>query len=128
MWLISDLIKSIFLLPVEMCLMCNYQSSIPNHLMFYTREIDILFPGYTHTQRAQPIRWSHWILRCSSVERFYLQCSYDLTHINFIWLPGIHSFKWIFRVYYFCFTVMQWRWAETSSGWRKSENVLMWCL
>lgn len=25
-------------------------------------EIDILFPGYTHTQRAQPIRWSHWIL------------------------------------------------------------------
>lgn len=27
------------------------------------REIDILFPGYTHMQRAQPIRWSHWILR-----------------------------------------------------------------
>ncbi|MGH0161576.1 UNVERIFIED_CONTAM: hypothetical protein FKN15_041375 [Acipenser sinensis] len=26
-------------------------------------EIDILFPGYTHMQRAQPIRWSHWILR-----------------------------------------------------------------
>ncbi|KAJ1184842.1 hypothetical protein NDU88_001639 [Pleurodeles waltl] len=25
-------------------------------------EIDILFPGYTHLQRAQPIRWSHWIL------------------------------------------------------------------
>ncbi|KAA0720249.1 Argininosuccinate lyase [Triplophysa tibetana] len=25
-------------------------------------EIDILFPGYTHTQRAQPIRWSQWIL------------------------------------------------------------------
>uniref|UniRef100_A0AAY4ERW0 Arginosuccinase n=1 Tax=Denticeps clupeoides TaxID=299321 RepID=A0AAY4ERW0_9TELE len=25
-------------------------------------EIDILFPGYTHMQRAQPIRWSHWIL------------------------------------------------------------------
>lgn len=27
------------------------------------REIDVLFPGYTHMQRAQPIRWSHWILR-----------------------------------------------------------------
>ncbi|XP_061658534.1 argininosuccinate lyase isoform X3 [Syngnathoides biaculeatus] len=26
------------------------------------REIDVLFPGYTHMQRAQPIRWSHWIL------------------------------------------------------------------
>uniref|UniRef100_A0A8C8LRA6 Argininosuccinate lyase n=1 Tax=Oncorhynchus tshawytscha TaxID=74940 RepID=A0A8C8LRA6_ONCTS len=27
-----------------------------------TVEIDVLFPGYTHMQRAQPIRWSHWIL------------------------------------------------------------------
>ncbi|GAB1290234.1 Argininosuccinate lyase [Apodemus speciosus] len=26
------------------------------------RESDVLFPGYTHLQRAQPIRWSHWIL------------------------------------------------------------------
>ncbi|PIK38354.1 hypothetical protein BSL78_24805, partial [Apostichopus japonicus] len=26
------------------------------------REIDVLMPGYTHMQRAQPIRWSHWIL------------------------------------------------------------------
>lgn len=25
-------------------------------------EIDILMPGYTHMQRAQPIRWSHWLL------------------------------------------------------------------
>lgn len=25
-------------------------------------EIDVLFPGYTHMQRAQPVRWSHWIL------------------------------------------------------------------
>lgn len=25
------------------------------------KEIDILMPGYTHLQRAQPIRWSHWI-------------------------------------------------------------------
>uniref|UniRef100_A0A2K6UXT5 Argininosuccinate lyase n=1 Tax=Saimiri boliviensis boliviensis TaxID=39432 RepID=A0A2K6UXT5_SAIBB len=26
------------------------------------KECDVLFPGYTHLQRAQPIRWSHWIL------------------------------------------------------------------
>ncbi|CAG8540634.1 1846_t:CDS:2 [Paraglomus occultum] len=26
------------------------------------REIDVLMPGYTHLQRAQPIRWSHWLL------------------------------------------------------------------
>ncbi|KAI5374801.1 hypothetical protein J4E82_006478 [Alternaria postmessia] len=25
-------------------------------------EIDVLMPGYTHLQKAQPIRWSHWIL------------------------------------------------------------------
>ncbi|CAH2222718.1 argininosuccinate lyase [Pelobates cultripes] len=37
-------------------------------------EVDILFPGYTHMQRAQPIRWSHWILShtvalCRDAER-----------------------------------------------------------
>lgn len=26
------------------------------------QEIDILMPGYTHLQPAQPIRWSHWLL------------------------------------------------------------------
>ncbi|KAI4172235.1 MAG: hypothetical protein LQ343_003670 [Gyalolechia ehrenbergii] len=25
-------------------------------------EIDFLMPGYTHLQRAQPVRWSHWLL------------------------------------------------------------------
>ncbi|KAL8947566.1 MAG: hypothetical protein Q9222_006170 [Ikaeria aurantiellina] len=25
-------------------------------------EIDFIFPGYTHLQRAQPVRWSHWLL------------------------------------------------------------------
>uniref|UniRef100_UPI00358FF77A argininosuccinate lyase isoform X2 n=1 Tax=Myxine glutinosa TaxID=7769 RepID=UPI00358FF77A len=25
-------------------------------------DIDLLFPGYTHMQRAQPVRWSHWIM------------------------------------------------------------------
>jgi argininosuccinate lyase len=25
-------------------------------------EIDVLMPGYTHVQPAQPIRWSHWLL------------------------------------------------------------------
>jgi len=26
------------------------------------KEIDYIMPGYTHLQRAQPIRWSHWML------------------------------------------------------------------
>jgi len=25
-------------------------------------EIDVLMPGYTHVQPAQPVRWSHWLL------------------------------------------------------------------
>ncbi len=25
-------------------------------------DIDLLMPGYTHLQRAQPVRWSHWLL------------------------------------------------------------------
>lgn len=29
-------------------------------------EIDVLMPGYTHMQRAQPIRWSHWLLSYGS--------------------------------------------------------------
>ncbi|CAL1531142.1 unnamed protein product [Lymnaea stagnalis] len=30
-------------------------------------EVDQLMPGYTHLQRAQPIRWSHWILSYASM-------------------------------------------------------------
>ncbi|KAK3346934.1 L-Aspartase-like protein [Lasiosphaeria hispida] len=26
------------------------------------KEIEFIMPGYTHLQRAQPIRWSHWML------------------------------------------------------------------
>ena len=26
------------------------------------KDIDVLMPGYTHLQRAQPIRWSHLLL------------------------------------------------------------------
>lgn len=25
-------------------------------------EVDVLMPGYTHLQRAQPIRWGHWLM------------------------------------------------------------------
>ena len=26
------------------------------------KEIDFIMPGYTHLQKAQPVRWSHWML------------------------------------------------------------------
>ena len=30
------------------------------------KEVDILMPGYTHMQPAQPVRWSHWMLSHAS--------------------------------------------------------------
>jgi argininosuccinate lyase len=29
-------------------------------------EVDIIMPGYTHLQPAQPVRWSHWLLSHAS--------------------------------------------------------------
>jgi argininosuccinate lyase len=29
-------------------------------------EVDVLMPGYTHLQRAMPIRWAHWLLSYGS--------------------------------------------------------------
>jgi argininosuccinate lyase len=26
------------------------------------KHLDVVMPGYTHLQRAQPVRWSHWML------------------------------------------------------------------
>ncbi|XP_041349400.1 argininosuccinate lyase-like isoform X2 [Gigantopelta aegis] len=48
----------------------NAEASLQNILLAFVEvmlkrakeEIDVLMPGYTHLQRAQPIRWSHWIL------------------------------------------------------------------
>eukprot|EP00834_Sanchytrium_tribonematis_P002927 NODE_101_length_19951_cov_0.932501.p4 type:complete len:460 gc:universal NODE_101_length_19951_cov_0.932501:16984-15605(-) len=44
-------------------------------LLISKRDIEIIFPGYTHLQRAQPIRWSHWNLQFAwnlidDIERF----------------------------------------------------------
>ena len=40
------------------------------------QEIDILMPGYTHLQRAQPIRWAHWL---SSYATYFTE---DLKRLN----------------------------------------------
>jgi len=52
MWLrdeISDLIK-------------NMKDLIGTAVSRAESEMDLILPGYTHLQRAQPIRWSHWML------------------------------------------------------------------
>nr|XP_056721089.1 argininosuccinate lyase [Euleptes europaea] len=51
-------------------LMKNSISMLSTHLHQLIRtllerasaEIDVIFPGYTHMQRAQPIRWSHFLV------------------------------------------------------------------
>lgn len=40
----------------------NLKELIRNFLVRARNEIDALMPGYTHLQRAQPIRWSHLLL------------------------------------------------------------------
>ena len=39
------------------------KDNISTFLKIAERDIDIVMPGYTHLQRAQPIKWSHWILQ-----------------------------------------------------------------
>lgn len=43
-------------------------------------EIDIFMPGYTHLQRAQPVRWSHYLLRYYN--RYNQMHSYQYYLIN----------------------------------------------
>lgn len=47
------------------------------------KEIDYVMPGYTHLQRAQPIRWSHWMLMYGSFFATDLQRLRELkTRVN----------------------------------------------
>ncbi|GLV34240.1 Argininosuccinate lyase [Carabus blaptoides fortunei] len=40
----------------------NVLNMIEVMMMRAVKEVDIIMPGYTHMQRAQPVRWSHWLL------------------------------------------------------------------
>ncbi|XP_022096345.1 argininosuccinate lyase-like [Acanthaster planci] len=42
-------------------------------------EVDVLMPGYTHLQRAQPIRWSHWLLSYAWMFQRDFQRLHELT-------------------------------------------------
>ena len=46
------------------------------------REMDVLMPGYTHLQRAQPIRWSHFLLS------YAWQFHADLVRLNSLLLES----------------------------------------
>ncbi len=43
-------------------------------------EIDVLMPGYTHVQPAQPVRWSHWLLSHAWAWQRDLERLGDLLH------------------------------------------------
>ena len=51
LWLVQELRR------IELC--C--QDVVKAMTMRAEVEIDVCMPGYTHLQRAQPIRWSHWL-------------------------------------------------------------------
>lgn len=47
-------------------------------------EIDLLIPGYTHLQRAQPVRWSHWLLNYGSCfARDFRALHYVIEELNY---------------------------------------------
>eukprot|EP00306_Pavlova_sp_CCMP459_P017187 CAMPEP_0185199100 /NCGR_PEP_ID=MMETSP1140-20130426/44374_1 /TAXON_ID=298111 /ORGANISM="Pavlova sp., Strain CCMP459" /LENGTH=460 /DNA_ID=CAMNT_0027766347 /DNA_START=14 /DNA_END=1396 /DNA_ORIENTATION=+ len=46
-------------------------------------EVDAIMPGYTHLQRAQPVRWSHWIMNhAASWQRDARRLTSALERIN----------------------------------------------
>ncbi|KAL8403957.1 hypothetical protein RB594_009006 [Gaeumannomyces avenae] len=54
------------------------------------RELDLVMPGYTHLQRAQPIRWSHWMLSyglvfASDLERLREMMAKELGFEGLMW-------------------------------------------
>lgn len=46
--------------------LCDLETHLANFLKATVsraeKEIDFIMPGYTHLQRAQPVRWSHLML------------------------------------------------------------------
>jgi argininosuccinate lyase len=44
------------------CLVVSLQFLIQVMVKSSEENIEVLFPGYTHLQRAQPVRFSHWLL------------------------------------------------------------------
>ncbi|KAI4255641.1 MAG: hypothetical protein L6R42_006632 [Xanthoria sp. 1 TBL-2021] len=47
-------------------------------------DIDLLLPGYTHLQRAQPVRWSHWLLSYGSCfARDFRGLKYVIEELNY---------------------------------------------
>ncbi|KAJ3330583.1 argininosuccinate lyase [Blyttiomyces sp. JEL0837] len=46
-------------------------------------EVDLIMPGYTHLQRAQPIRWSHWLLsHVWSLKEDYDRLAQNIRRLN----------------------------------------------
>ncbi len=72
------------------------QNNLKALLISFTKraeaEIDVLMPGYTHLQRAQPIRWSHLLMNYAcALDRDYLRLAQLKERINVCplgWLVG----------------------------------------
>lgn len=61
----------------------NFTKLITALLTRAQREINVLMPGYTHLQRAQPIRWSHLLMNyTAALERDFSRLSQLKERIN----------------------------------------------
>ncbi|XP_064229499.1 argininosuccinate lyase-like [Aotus nancymaae] len=76
-------------------------------------EHDVLFPGYTHLQRAQPLHWSCWILRgrgpgnlvrgeeatpCAPAQPCFLPTPKNSTLVPSLltaWMPPVSVTSWL---------------------------------
>ena len=66
-------------------------------------EIDILMPGYTHLQRAQPIRWSHLLLSYAcSLDRDFDRLNQLKQRVNICPLGGFFSY-YFFKNFFFIY-------------------------
>lgn len=76
LWLRQEIDQSLdgFLVQIIQVCIIQFETCLPEQLSVFLfekvlieraqDEMDILLPGYTHLQRAQPIRWSHYLCRC----------------------------------------------------------------
>ena len=58
----ASLLPSLRRLPRVLSLRCKPDNPASNQVILSDHFSDYLMPGYTHLQRAQPIRWSQWLM------------------------------------------------------------------
>ena len=98
---------------------------------FVTRaecEKQVILPGYTHLQRAQPVRWSHWLLRYWDIGIFRLGLcritGYQEKDIRKIKMIKIGNYK-IFIIALFYLQNVQIQKNKHDKSWQYRETIMV---